>query len=119
MGDEGFVGRGNRGNGLINMTRAYSMEGASGKNPVYHVGMIYTESAQRIAKMLYERFSLKTDVFLTSQSGRALLDPKDVTIVLYGADSVQRDNLISAIRMELDRIPDITRDFLNGYVHLY
>lgn len=119
MGDEGFVGRGNRGNGIINMTRAFSMEGASGKNPVYHVGLIYTEAAQKIAKMLHERFSLKTEVYLTSQSGRPLLDPKDTTIIIYGNIPVDEKLLTSAIIKELDNIPDITREFMKGLVHPY
>ena len=36
-GDEGVVGRGNRVNGMITPLRPMSVEGASGKNPVYHV----------------------------------------------------------------------------------
>ena len=44
-GDEGVVGRGNRANGLISMLRPMSVEGVSGKNPVYHVGKLYNLAA--------------------------------------------------------------------------
>jgi S-adenosylmethionine synthetase len=48
-GDEGVVGRGNRVTGLITPLRPMNIEGASGKNPVYHVGKLYNLAAQRIA----------------------------------------------------------------------
>ena len=40
-GDDGQVGRGNRVNGLITPGRPMSLEAATGKNPVTHVGKIY------------------------------------------------------------------------------
>ena len=48
-GDEGLVGRGNRINGLISSGRPMSMEGACGKNPVYHVGKLYNLCTLNIA----------------------------------------------------------------------
>lgn len=48
-GDEGVVGRGNRVNGLITPLRPMNLEGANGKNPVYHVGKLYNLAARRIA----------------------------------------------------------------------
>ena len=48
-GDEGVVGRGNRVNGLITPLRPMNLEGANGKNPVYHVGKLYNIAAQRLA----------------------------------------------------------------------
>src|SRR6266702_7400553 len=53
-GDEGVVGRGNRVTGLITPMRLMNVEGANGKNPVYHVGKLYNIAAQRIAQRLYE-----------------------------------------------------------------
>lgn len=44
-GDEGLVGRGNRINRIISQTKPYTMEGAAGKNPVYHIGKIYNYAA--------------------------------------------------------------------------
>ena len=41
-GDDGQVGRGNRANGLITPYRLMSIEAAAGKNPVTHVGKLYT-----------------------------------------------------------------------------
>jgi S-adenosylmethionine synthetase len=53
-GDSGQVGRGNRVNGLISMNRPMGTEAAAGKNPVSHVGKIYSVLAHRIAKEIYE-----------------------------------------------------------------
>ncbi len=49
-GDGGQVGRGNRVNGLIALNRPMSTEAAAGKNPVSHVGKIYSLLTQRIAE---------------------------------------------------------------------
>jgi S-adenosylmethionine synthetase len=48
-GDDGEVGRGNRTSGLITPYRPMTMEAAAGKNPVNHVGKLYSVLAQRIA----------------------------------------------------------------------
>ncbi|MHA1110559.1 MAG: methionine adenosyltransferase, partial [Promethearchaeota archaeon] len=47
-GDDGIVGRGNRTSGLITPThsRPQSLEAAAGKNPINHVGKIYSIMAQ-------------------------------------------------------------------------
>jgi S-adenosylmethionine synthetase len=49
-GDGGQVGRGNRVNGLIAFNRPQSTEAAAGKNPVSHVGKIYSLLTQQIAE---------------------------------------------------------------------
>jgi S-adenosylmethionine synthetase len=54
MGDDGSVGRGNRVNGLITPNRSMSMEAASGKNPVTHVGKIYNLKADQISRKIHE-----------------------------------------------------------------
>ncbi len=56
-GDDGIVGRGNRTSGLITPThsRPQSLEAAAGKNPINHVGKIYSIMAQLISKSIYEK----------------------------------------------------------------
>ena len=48
-GDDGEVGRGNRTSGLITPGRPMTIEAAAGKNPVSHVGKLYSVVAGRIA----------------------------------------------------------------------
>lgn len=52
-GDSGQVGRGNRVNGVISLNRPMSTEAAAGKNPVRHVGKIYTFLSHQMAHHIY------------------------------------------------------------------
>lgn len=112
-GDEGFVGRGNRVNGVIDMTRPYSMEGASGKNPVYHVGLLYSIAADRLAKRLYDAFNIPVEVSLTSQSGRLLADPWETSVAFIGEKPPMK-KIEEIIISSFDDFPKITYDFLIG-----
>src|SRR5262249_14649878 len=52
-GDSGQVGRGNRVHGVISLNRPMSTEAAAGKNPVSHVGKIYTLLSHQMAQHIY------------------------------------------------------------------
>lgn len=115
-GDEGLVGRGNRVNRIISFGRPMSMEGASGKNPVYHVGKLYYVAAHRIAEAVYDTFGVYNEVFLVSQSGRALINPWKAVVkvdqsVLTPDMSAQIERLLAS---ELDKIPGLTQEFIDG-----
>jgi len=62
--DSGQVGRGNRVNGLISMNRPMGTEAAAGKNPVSHVGKIYSVLAHHIARKIYEQSDGIKEVYL-------------------------------------------------------
>jgi S-adenosylmethionine synthetase len=51
--DCGQVGRGNKVNGVIALNRPMGTEAAAGKNPVSHVGKIYTFLTHRIASEIF------------------------------------------------------------------
>lgn len=80
--DSGQVGRGNRVNGVISLNRPMGTEAAAGKNPVSHVGKIYTVLAHRIAREIYERVEGLSEVYvwLLSQIGSPIDEPKAVYI---------------------------------------
>ncbi len=97
-GDSGQVGRGNRVNGVISLNRPMGTEAAAGKNPVSHVGKIYTVLAHRMAHELYERLGggeyplrgtsgvKEVYVWLLSQIGAPIDRPKQVYVkVVEGA----------------------------------
>lgn len=111
-GDEGLVGRGNRIQGIISPTRLMSMEGAAGKNPVYHIGKIYYIAAQKISESIYNEFGLKNEVALVSQSGRELLDPWIIHITIPD-NSCNETELKNLIESEIKSIPEITKDLIN------
>lgn len=76
-GDCGQVGRGNRVNGIIPLNRPVSTEAAAGKNPVSHVGKIYTLLTHRIANEVFQRVPGLSEVYiwLCSQIGQPINAP--------------------------------------------
>jgi len=79
--DSGQVGRGNRVNGLISMNRPMGTEAAAGKNPVSHVGKIYSVLAHKIARELYENLDgvREVTVLLLSRIGTPIDRPQVAT----------------------------------------
>ncbi|GFO60270.1 S-adenosylmethionine synthetase [Geomonas silvestris] len=73
--DSGQVGRGNRVNGLIPIGRPIGTEAAAGKNPMSHVGKIYSILAHRLAREICQKVDGVSGayVLLLSQIG----DPVD------------------------------------------
>ncbi len=62
--DSGQVGRGNRVNGLIAFARPSTGEAAAGKNPVAHVGKIYSVLSHRMADLIYKRCPHLREVYV-------------------------------------------------------
>lgn len=112
-GDEGVVGRGNRVNGLITPLRPMNLEGANGKNPVYHVGKLYNLAARRIAQLLHQRFNCYAEVHLVSATGQPLAEPWQTLIRLSCTDAEQDE--VGAIATEvLSDFPALTREIIYG-----
>ena len=117
MGDEGFVGRGNRMGGLITPFRPYTMEGICGKNPVYHTGKMYSVAAWEISKRIYENLREDVDVMLIGQSGHALSNPWN--IILSGSRSDIDMDVVSKLSKEvLCNFNHITEKILAGEYQL-
>lgn len=114
-GDEGLVGRGNRVNQLITPTKPMSIEGASGKNPVYHIGKLYYIAAHKLADRIFQATNLQNEVYLISQTGRDLKDP---WIVAISIPTISNDQLKieTIIKNELQKVDSITEDLLEGNV---
>jgi S-adenosylmethionine synthetase len=76
-GDCGQVGRGNRVNGVMPLNRPISSEAAAGKNPVSHVGKLYTLLTHQIARQVVERVQGVAEVYvwLCSQIGQPINAP--------------------------------------------
>ncbi|MHA1731376.1 MAG: methionine adenosyltransferase [Promethearchaeota archaeon] len=85
-GDDGEVGRGNRGNGLITPCRTMSLEAVCGKNPVNHVGKLYNVLARKISEKIYADAggdALEITTRLLSQIGHPVNEPwlADVSVI--------------------------------------
>lgn len=119
-GDDGSVGRGNRVNGIITPFRTMSLEAASGKNPVNHVGKIYNILSNEIANDIVRNFPEVTEcnVSIVSQIGRPINDPKHLNISLYTEKKGQVEKINKKVadlaQEELDNIVFLTKEMLSG-----
>jgi S-adenosylmethionine synthetase len=110
-GDEGMVGRGNRVNGLITPLRPMNIEGANGKNPVYHVGKLYNIAARRIAQRLAEATGDYAEVHLVSATGEPLARPWRVVVRLV-ADGMPIDRVHAVLLDVLDNFAALTSEII-------
>ena len=101
-GDSGQVGRGNRVNGVISLNRPMSTEAAAGKNPVSHVGKIYTLLSHQMAHHISTAVEgvAEVSVWLCSQIGQPVDRPwvtAAQVILAPGASMVDVDTPIREI----------------------
>ncbi|RLG20294.1 methionine adenosyltransferase [Candidatus Micrarchaeota archaeon] len=124
MGDDGQVGRGNRVNGLITPGRPMTLEAACGKNPVNHVGKIYSVLAFEIARDvvgLYPDIE-QCNVTLLSEIGKPIDQPKNAGIRLY-ENSGKAEKLESKVKDIVDGwladVTKITDSLVKGELSVY
>ncbi|MBT2390671.1 methionine adenosyltransferase [Streptomyces sp. ISL-1] len=116
-GDEGVVGRGNRVNGLITPLRPMNLEGANGKNPVYHVGKLYNIAAQRLANRLHEATEGYAEVHLVSTTGQRLDQPWRILVRLSAPDA-EVDKVQALITETLGEFPALTDELVSDGIVL-
>ena len=82
--DSGQVGRGNRVNGVISLNRPQSSEAHAGKNPVSHVGKIYSYFSSHVAQQIALKVNGLREVYvqLCSQIGRPIDKPLAISLKL-------------------------------------
>jgi S-adenosylmethionine synthetase len=82
-GDSGEVGRGNGISGLISPGRPAGAEAVAGKNPVCHVGKIYSFLARRMAECLRALDGVsEATVWLVSRIGAPVDEPQATVVKL-------------------------------------
>lgn len=124
-GDDGNVGRGNRCNGLITPGRPMSMEAASGKNPINHVGKLYNILSNMIANRCYEEVEGIREVYvrILSQIGKPINDPKVLSIQIipqkgYTVEKLERRVREIAEEM-IGNITKLTEKVIRGEVRTF
>jgi S-adenosylmethionine synthetase len=103
--DSGQVGRGNRVNGVVSLNRPIGTEAAAGKNPVSHVGKIYSVLAFSMAKEVYENVVGLKEVYvwLVSRIGSPVDSPRHIyvkTLPVMGIDKPAVKRKVAAIMEE-------------------
>jgi S-adenosylmethionine synthetase len=101
-GDSGQVGRGNRVNNVISFLRPQTMEAWAGKNPISHVGRIYSFAARNLAKAVCESLpeASQVDVFIVGQAGSPVDRPSHVCCNVL----TQRQSVEASLRQEAKRV---------------
>ncbi len=123
--DCGQVGRGNKVNGVIALNRPMSTEAAAGKNPISHVGKIYSFLTHRIAEDIYDEVAGIREVYvwLCSQIGRPIHEPLIASAQLSLAKGVSLDSIRGHVEgimeRELDNIYDFTADLARGELSVW
>jgi len=124
MGDDGSVGRGNRVNGLITPFRSMSLEATAGKNPVNHVGKVYSVLATDIANSISKEHPEIDDITITllSQIGKPIDQPKIASASIISKEG-DFEKLRTMVEKELDSrlagITDITERIVYGKIPLF
>jgi S-adenosylmethionine synthetase len=117
--DSGEVGRGNRVNGLIALGRPSASEAAPGKNPVAHVGKIYSVLSHRLAGLIHAGCPEleEANVYVAARIGDPVDQPwTSVQVVLRrGAGLGDVESTISGvIEAELARLPALCLELIRG-----
>ncbi len=121
-GDDGQVGRGNRACGLITPCRPMSLEAIAGKNPVSHVGKIYSIMSQLIANRIVEQIpeTKQVYVYMVSRINEPITEPQAVNVELWGVEASKVKAEIKAITNEILKSWKEIRDgFLEGRWPIY
>jgi S-adenosylmethionine synthetase len=114
--DSGEVGRGNRVNGLISFCRPGGSEAVAGKNPVGHIGKIYSVLADRLAGRLVSGVPGLQEVtlWLAGDIGRPIDQPWVTFALVHLAPGAMLADVAAAseamIASELAQLPAFCRD---------
>ncbi|MEM3399309.1 MAG: methionine adenosyltransferase [Candidatus Micrarchaeia archaeon] len=122
MGDDGSVGRGNRASGLITPCRPMTLEATAGKNPVNHVGKLYSILAFAIAERIAEiRGVEECNVSLLSQIGKPINEPKSVSVQVLSERPMSdfESRISDVVADELDKLPELTYKIVEGKAKVY
>jgi S-adenosylmethionine synthetase len=97
--DGGQVGRGNRASGLITFCRPMTMEAIAGKNPVSHVGKVYSMLAQQTAETIYRSVEGLEEVhlWLCSRIGNPIDEPWCASVQVALASGAVLEDVTPAI----------------------
>jgi S-adenosylmethionine synthetase len=124
-GDDGQVGRGNRVNGLITPYRPMTLEAAAGKNPVSHVGKLYSLCAQQISELIANQMQgvESASCLLVSRIGHPIDRPQvaDLRVRTVGYCSLEdtRPRIERIVRDQLAALPQLWRRVMRGELHMY
>jgi len=123
--DGGQVGRGNKVNRLIAYNRPSSPEAVAGKNPVNHVGKIYSVLAFKIAEDICNSVSgvNEVNIWLCSQIGQTIDKPMHASAQLSLQPGVSMKDIQPQIEAVFDNrlshIYEFTQELCDGKISVW
>jgi S-adenosylmethionine synthetase len=123
-GDDGEVGRGNRGNGLICPGRPMSLEALAGKNPVSHVGKLYDVVARDVAEAVLRHVPAVSyaECRLVSRIGAPIDDPALLQVRIVSSsplDGRETADVEAVARETVARMRTASSRIVAGEVRLF
>jgi S-adenosylmethionine synthetase len=114
-GEEGVVGRGNRCRGLISGYRPSMVEASYGKNPVYHVGKVYSHAANVMSSEITAQTGFDVSIMITCRNGDPLYAPYNIIVSTSGRvdEGTIRDTIHDILQQ-----PSWTEEIITGKVFL-
>lgn len=118
--DSGAVGRGNQVNGIIALHRPRGSEAAAGKNPVSHVGKIYSVLTHLLADQIYTQVSgvREVVVWLCSRIGDPVDRPQVVSVEVKLEGKTKLAGVVDPIgeilHREISRMPIFCQELAEG-----
>ncbi len=118
--DSGEVGRGNQVNGVISLNRPRGSEAAPGKNPVSHVGKIYSVLSYFLANRIQKEIPgiREVNLWLYARIGDPINRPRIISVQVLpeaGMKGKKYDPEIRKIIAEqISRIDEFCRDLAQG-----
>lgn len=119
-GDSGQIGRGNKVNGVIALNRPMGTEAAAGKNPVSHVGKIYTIMTHQVASRIYAEVGGIREVYvwMLSQIGSPIDQPKIAAVQIMlkkrAREAPAKRQVAEIMERELANINRLTHELAEG-----
>ena len=111
-GDDGQVGRGNGFNGLITPYRPMTLEAFSGKNPINHVGKLYSFFANSLSQNLCEnQFADEAQVYMVSQIGKPITEPQHLDIRLKNR-MIDKGKMEEYVKEQLSELPQLWKKMI-------
>ena len=122
MGDDGNTGRGNRANGLITPCRPMSIESTAGKNPVNHVGKVYSVLAFKIADEIVQLGAKECNIYLQSRIGTLINKPAAaIADILWEKEEIKKNKtkIERMIKENLNQTSKLSLDLIHGKISVF
>jgi S-adenosylmethionine synthetase len=116
--DSGEVGRGNKANRVISVSRPAGAEAIAGKNPVSHIGKIYNAMSFKLAEQIYQEVSSLDEVFVWMYNviGRPVNDPKIVVQPVTKTNSIdksQQNQIKEIVHNNISKMDEFCQQLLS------